>query len=76
MNKKITRYIIGNKGKTKFLGYDKLTNHLVVLDNLESDDLEIMTQQNVDNILETNRYTNFYIVNDMKHKYKLVFELE
>lgn len=70
------RYIIGNKEKDKFLGFNRKEERLMITNNLQSDELEIMLEIEVNKILETNKYTRFYIDNDMKYKYKIIGYLE
>jgi hypothetical protein len=70
------RYVIGNKEKNKFLGFDKKEERLTIIDNFCSDELEIFPETEANIILETNKYTRFYLINDMKYKYKIVGYLE
>jgi len=76
MENAFTKYVIGNKDKTKFLGWDDYSFKLIVVSTLQDEELELMSESCVDKILETNKNTRFYFLNDMLYKYKVVFTLQ
>lgn len=53
------RYIIGNKDKTTFLGWDVVGGRLLPVYHIGSAD--IMSKEEADNIVETNKNTHFYL---------------
>jgi len=67
----VERYVIGNKDKTSFLGYDATNSRSKKVDGIGDEDIQIFTLENVNLMLDWHQNTLFYIRNDFKYKYKI-----
>jgi hypothetical protein len=70
------RYVIGNKKKTRFLGWDELECHYKTVNTIEDSEIELYTVFDVERVITNNRYDNFFVIYDLKYKYKIDMEMK
>jgi len=67
----IERYVLGNKDKTEFLGYDSFNGKYLKVP-FGDPSMQLMDEETVDMLIKHNKYTLFFFTSGLKFKYKLV----
>ena len=70
------RYVIGNKKKTRFLAYDEFENHYKTVNFIDDPEIELFTVFDAERVIYNNQYDNFFVIYDLKYKYKIKMEME
>jgi hypothetical protein len=75
ISEKYLKCVVGNLNKTLFLGFNRQTERLCVVE-LNDDNISILPQWEADLIISTNKNTHFFLENGLKYKYYIEYSLK
>ena len=70
------RWVVGNKKKTRYLGWDDFDCHYTTVNSMDDPTIELMTIFDAEKVIKNNWYDNFFIIYDLRYKYKIKMEPE